>query len=165
MEEMHQDSEVSSPKRPSHFLTPSAQFQKRAGSWLGPSTPFQRYTAFANTQATMRPLSGGKWSSASLPSAASRRWARPWRTAMYECGQRRSPGSEAPLQQGDGSDDELDPTHATSWLKCTWGVVGRGQLVCEHRVRIHRCGGCHAACVCKWTERRPRSKNLPGTLG
>lgn len=45
-----------SPRRPSYFLTPSTQFQKRAGGLLGPSTTFQKYIALAIS----RPLSEGK---------------------------------------------------------------------------------------------------------
>lgn len=40
LEEMHQDSEVQVQGDQAIFFQPSAQFQKWAGIWLGPSTTF-----------------------------------------------------------------------------------------------------------------------------
>lgn len=95
-----------------------------------------------------------KRSSASLPSAANICWARPPRRAMYECGQRCSPGSEAPPHQGDGSDDKLDPTHATFQLNCTWGLWGGVSLYVGTDCTFTG-PGTAMLCVCKRTERRP----------
>lgn len=76
------------PRRPNHFLIPSAQFQKRAGTWLGPSTSFWGDTPLANPQARIQPLSGERGSSASLSSPTSQGWTgplkQPWRSVRKD---------------------------------------------------------------------------------
>lgn len=140
------------PRRPNHFLIPSAQFQKRAGTWLGPSTSFWGEYSFGQPPGKDTTTSGGK--RVICFSVLTNQPGLDWtlETAMEECEERPS------LLQ------KLLPSKEMGVMILTWQGVGGGASA-RVWAQIVACLGAAILCVCKCIGKRQVLRICQGALG